>query len=279
MNFDRLEPYFTALIAPAVAAIATALIVWLRETMRRRDEAFRLRQVVATATKEVQFIQAWIAASRELDTENTRDWVHEQVRVDLDHAYASVAEARVKSATRGRKRTSPREAISAIFLRGRLVSPWARAGLIVHYSLLATLLGYLIFYPIYMFGPDYDAGETPFYAYLLVLSVQSVYVWLWRSLLLWVDRRSRRVKAATSPRDSDISQTSERPEIEVFHRGMWRGGVLDEWQHSGQSWVGRVRFDDGTVSGWIPAERLRQASEPMTSKASEKRYADPSLDA
>lgn len=255
---DR-DTVVVALIGPAVTATVTAVVVWLRDVIARRDEAFRRREALTTATQEVQFFEAWIAASRALDIDGTRSWVNEQVRADLARAYALVAQATVGDTPLDRKRPTLREMLGAIFLWRKLKSPWARAGLVIHYYLLFQVLAFssTLVLP---FGEEYDA--TIFWGAAIILSFSIGLVWFWRKLLLWVDQRHRAANEPQAGDDSQVTATAAQAAIDVFEQGAWRQGVLLEWRPTEVSWSGRARFSDGTVTDWVPSERLRYTSEP-----------------
>src|SRR3712207_676534 len=125
-----LQDVAEALVGRAVTAAATAFGGWRREAIACRSEAFRRRKARTNATQEVQFVQAWIAASRELDPDGARNWARDQIRTDLERAYAVVAAARVVETALDQKRPSLKEMAKSVLLRGMLRSPWARAGLV-----------------------------------------------------------------------------------------------------------------------------------------------------
>lgn len=251
--------YAPALIGPAIAAFSTALVVWLRETIARRDETFRRRGALVAATREVQFIQAWVAASREVHAEGTSSWLNEQVRTDLARAYALVAEVRASDASHERKRISLRDVTRAVLLWGKLASPWARAGLVVYYLLVL----YALLVSAFLLDDPPEVSRGSWIVTILVsVLFQAGVIWLWRSLLLWLDRRYRVAKEAIPGNDPAASEASSHPSVVVLSRGVWREGVLSEWRPDGMSWAGRIRFDDGTVTDWVPAENLRYPSEP-----------------
>ena len=186
VNREFIVPF---LIGPIIAAIATAVVVWLREAIAHRDEAFRRREALATATQEVQFLQAWMAASRELDTEGTRSWVNERVRTDLAKAYELIAQARVGETWLDRKRPSVGDIASAVFLWGRLTAPIALAGLVVYYFLLLVVL-FVSSLSVAVFTDGFDGDLLIGIAMFLPVSIGLA--WLWRRLLLWIDRRHKR---------------------------------------------------------------------------------------
>lgn len=258
MDLEKALPSLTALIGPVVAAFAAALVVWLRETIMRRDEVFRRRKVVAAATKEVQFIQAWIEASRELHRDGTPSWVNDQVGADLDHAYALVAQARTGDAARGRKRLGPREVTGAVLLLGKLTSPWARVGLVVYYALLLGVIGFSMI----ALSPSESVTGSYVFVVLVYLLFLLWIVRLWRSLLLWIDRRYRAARNAISVDGSPVSAAPANEAFLVLVGGVWREGVLSEWRPNGASWAGRIRFTDGTLTDWVRAEYLRYARDP-----------------
>ena len=255
VNRELLVPF---LIGPILAAIATAVVVWLREAIAHRDEAVRRREALATATQEVQFLQAWMAASRELDTEGTRSWVNERVRTDLAKAYELIAQARVGDSWLDRKRPSVREISSAVFLWGRLTAPLALIGLVVYYCLLLVVLGFSSVF-IASFIDEFNGYAIIGSGVFLLISIGLA--WLWRRLLLWIDRRHQAIKA---PAQSGVSRSSTKTAnaaVVVLEGDVWRDGVLTEWRPDGESWMGRARFGDGTMSDWVPAKRLRYSTE------------------
>jgi hypothetical protein len=255
VNRELLIPF---LLGPILAAIATAVVVWLREAIAHRDEAVRRREALATATQEVQFLQAWMAASRELDTEGTRSWVNERVRADLAKAYELIAQARVGDSWLDRKRPSVREISSAVLLWPRLTAPLARAGLVVYYFLLLVVL-FLSSLVIGSFFPEFSSGALLGSAVILLTTLGLAL--LWRRLLLWTNRRH---EATKTPALSGVSRSSTKTAnaaVRVLENDVWRDGVLTEWRPDGESWMGRARFGDGTMSDWVPAKRLRYSTE------------------
>ena len=255
VNRELLVPF---LLGPILAAIATAVVVWLREAIAHRDEAVRRREALATATQEVQFLQAWMAASRELDTEGTRSWVNERVRTDLAKAYELIAQARVGDSWLDRKRPSVREISSAVLLWPRLTAPLALIGLVVYYFLLLVVL-FLSSIAIDSFIGEFDGYALIGCAVLLPTSIGLA--WLWRRLLLRIDRRHQAIKAPAQSGVSRSSTNTANAAVVVLEDDVWRDGVLTEWRPDGESWMGRARFGDGTMSDWVPAKRLRYSTE------------------
>jgi hypothetical protein len=251
------ELVLVALIGPAVTALATAVVVWLRDVIARRDEAFRRRRALETATQEVQFLQAWMAASRELDTDNTRNWVNGRVREDLAAAYALVVRARVGQETMlDRVRPNLRDMAKSIFLVRRLDSPWAFAARIVYYVLLFVLLLFSSYAVAGIVTGDLAlAGGS---AFLMIPVV--VLMWMLRRLLFWLEGHRRRSEDTSMPGAAQAPGTRAEVSMQVLSDGVWQSGSLVDWRPYGDTWEGLVRLLDGTVPEWIPAERLRYAA-------------------
>ena len=275
----NVETIATALLAPAVTALATAGVVWLRESLRRRDRAFRRREALSNATQEVQFIQAYLAACRELDPDHRQDGVEERVRVDLAEAYGLVEQARVGATLADRERIRPADLAASVFLWGKLSSPWARAGLVVHYYLLTMVLtsSLILVAPTDVEFSVATKIVTAVFAVVFSVSV----VWLWRRFLLWLDRRLAPGTGRERKTKVEDIRSADVP-IEFREAGGWAPGRLTEWRPAGGHWLGRVRRLDGSFTDWLPAVSLRYpaaprsrpgASEPVQANDARSRHA------
>jgi hypothetical protein len=247
------RPTFTGgsgLIGPALAALAATVTVWVRDLVERRDRTYRRNLAITQATQEVGFIQSWVEAYRQVDQNGTTTWSSDRVRHDLDRAYLVLAEPVIEQREPRPTLQSAGGLLGKLVLHHSLTTPMAKAGLVVLYA----LVGWAVFLSI------------------VVSLLFATAIWLWRHLLLWLDRlwldrREKRpeggtVPRVTTPRVSKVSYRSLPAPVVVLVDDEWIPAILNRWHEYGSSWIGEVTYANGRPAQWVPAERLRYTDTP-----------------
>jgi hypothetical protein len=132
------DRWLLPLVGTLVTAVATAGIVWLRETIQRRDREHRRSRAVAQATQELALIGAWLNAHERLRTLELQSNLAQRVWRDMEKAYSVLAEPVIAEAIAEPVAVEPRRtrwSVSSFFLRD-LTRGRAKAARVAYYVLL-----------------------------------------------------------------------------------------------------------------------------------------------